>query len=747
MLTSEKGLIAWEYRVPKERLAALDWARGEHAWEKADKGRGSKRRVVYSALRVSLDTETTTYRPRTLCGKRAPYARYEIKRDCSACPENAKNGGKCKPYAWVYVWQVCINGRTIVGRTVAEMLDFLESLAETCGCGEKRRVLVYVHNLSYDAAFFLHLLHRVEDDAIYTDRHKVLRVHTEEGLEFRCSYLLSGTSLAVVGRNLRESPARKLEGGLDYREIRTPETPLTAREIDYILEDVRVMDAYLKEQAEDYGGLTKLPLTNTGRVRTAMREETLKSSAYAKKVRAMRIGDGAMYKVLKGAFSGGVVHGGSRYVGKTVEDVGTCDIASSYPAQLLLRTYPMGSFTEAEPTIEKFRWYMRTRCVLVDVTLRDVRPRFLYAQVLPFYRAISSKGGHTLNNGKVVYADEIRYYLAGEELVNILRFYKCEFHLNRLWVARRGYMPREFISVMHDFYTAKTTLKGVSDRAAEYMLKKNMLNSTYGMCVTSLDMEDWAVNADGEFTKVISKDSTGYAEWLDGVIRQADKSKSRFLYYAWGVWVTVWARSQLYALILKVGSDFVYCDTDCVKFTNPGKYIPEIEKINGKIERAVRDAEVRLKLPMYAFSPKDPKGVRRTIGVWEYEGEYRRFKTLGAKRYMGEKWNSDKTAYKLEVTVAGCNKSQLCDWLDTCPWDPFDLFGPDLKVPTDRSGRLTMTYLDGTGTIDIIDMYGYSATVEYSRGIAAEPNEYDFSAQRAFIGWCRGFWERTERDG
>lgn len=743
MYKAGNGVTAWDWDNVGEREAAIAFIREVHKWEVADRrGRKSKNKPTYSTMRVSLDTETTTWRPRTLCGAASPHRHYNLKRDCANCPANAANGGSCRAYAWIYVWQICVSGKVIMGRDCASMLLCLHTIASAVDADERHRVLVYAHNLSYEMGFFLHLLDRVEDDAIYTDRHKVLRVHTSGGIEFRCSYLLSGTSLEVVGRNL-QSGVLKATGKLRYREIRTPKTPLTAEELTYCVQDVLVMDEYLKEQYAQYEKWSKIPLTNTGRVRNACRESCLASESYKKTIKRLTIRTAEMYSEMKHAFSGGVVHGGMRYIGKTVENVGTCDIASSYPAQILLKDYPMGPFTEvANPTPASFKSMYGKKAILVDVTLRDVKPRHIYAQVMPFYRAKAHEGKFTLNNGKVLYADALRYTFTGEELVNMLRFYRFSLQINRMWYAARGHLPKELITTMLDFYDAKTTLKGVAGREAEYMLKKNMLNSIYGMMVTSLDMEDWIVDANGDFVKAIGdKESVDYKEWLDGVIQGNDKSRRRFLYYAWGVWVTTWARDQLYRMILSVGEDFVYCDTDCVKMTHPEKYIGMIEATNAEITQQVRRAERHYKLQEGAFSPKSPKGKVCTIGLWEYEGEYTRFKALGAKRYMGEHNGA------LEVTVAGCNKEKLRDWLNDCPWDPFDLFGPDLVVPAEHSGRLTMTYLTGEGDLTVTDMYGNVDEVHYSRGIAAEPNEYSFAAQREFVQWARGMWERTEKDG
>ena len=47
-------------------------------------------------------------------------------------------------------------------------------------------------------------------------------------------------------------------------------------------------------------------------------------------------------------------------------------------------------------------------------------------------------------------------------------------------------------------------------------------------------------------------------------IQKYNDSKNRFLYYAWGIWVTAYARRNLWTGILAVGKDYIYSDTDSI---------------------------------------------------------------------------------------------------------------------------------------------------------------------------------------
>ena len=110
------------------------------------------------------------------------------------------------------------------------------------------------------------------------------------------------------------------------------------------------------------------------------------------------------------------------------------------------------------------------------------------------------------------------------------------------------------------------------------------------------------------------------------------------------VWITAWARWELQRGIDLVGSaknkyGFIYCDTDSVKYV--GK--PDFTELNNSI---IAEAE---KFGAYAY---DKNGKKHYLGVWEDEGTYDQFVTLGAKRYAYMEGG------ELHITVSGVNKKK-----------------------------------------------------------------------------------------
>ena len=186
---------------------------------------------------------------------------------------------------------------------------------------------------------------------------------------------------------------------------------------------------------------------------------------------------------------------------------------------------------------------------------------------------------------------------------------------------------------MH-YFQLKTQLKNVDGKEYEYGKAKNRLNAGYGMMVTRIAKDEWTYYA-GDY----HKESRDLSEVLDKFY----KSRNNFLRYEQGVWVTANARLRLRELIWKVGKDVCYVDTDSIKCVHD--HTADFEDYNKEI---IKRCEER------GYYADDPKGRRHYLGVFEYEGTYAEFKTLGAKRYITKK----EGASEYETTIAGVDKKK-----------------------------------------------------------------------------------------
>lgn len=168
-----------------------------------------------------------------------------------------------------------------------------------------------------------------------------------------------------------------------------------------------------------------------------------------------------------------------------------------------------------------------------------------------------------------------------------------------------------------------------------------------------------------------------------------NKSKNRFLYYAWGVWVTAYARFNLWTGILAIGDDYVYSDTDSIKFLNPDNHQDYIEMYNQKLSEKQSKVIEHYNLNPELFKPKTIEGIEKPIGVWDFEGLYSRFKTLGAKRYLSE--HED----ELEITIAGLSKKNGLNYMlnkSGSNTGVFRMFNNSLFIPKTDTGKNTHTY-------------------------------------------------------
>lgn len=436
----------------------------------------------------------------------------------------------------MYIWQLAINGRCIIGRTWAEFTFVMNRIVETLELDLHKRIIVYVHNLSFEFEWIFKLFEWHKVFAI--QKRKPIYALTVNGVEFRCSYILTNYSLEKLGEQLHKYKVEKMVGDLDYSLIRHPETKLTDKELQYCINDVLVVSAYIKEQIEAEKYIHKIPLTCTSYCRRFVRKNCLYGEyrtwkkqyrKYRALMESLKITDEEEYQQLKRAFQGGFTHASSRFSTFTVNDVDSFDFTSSYPYCLLSEEYPMSTGWIVDCTKlsqEDFEKYLKLYCCVFDVRFHNLKPKFEYESYIPSYKCWL-KCGVLENNGRVYSADYVATTITNVDMEIINFAYTFDYmEVSNLRVYQKGYLPIEIIKSIIKLYTDKTTLKGVVGKETEYQVSKGLLNSVYGMMVTDIVRED-IVFADQEW-------STEHKE-PEKQIEQYNKSRRRFLFYPWGV--------------------------------------------------------------------------------------------------------------------------------------------------------------------------------------------------------------------
>ena len=295
------------------------------------------------------------------------------------------------------------------------------------------------------------------------------------------------------------------------------------------------------------------------------------------------------------------------------------------------------------------------------------------------------------------------------------------------------YLPKPIIESILELYQDKTTLKGVEGYEVEYLLSKGMLNSVYGMTVTDIVREVIEYNEEWNITKPSNEE-------IEKQIETYNNSPNRFLYYPWGVWVTAYARRNLWSGILNIGEDYVYSDTDSIKLLNYKKHIPYIEWYNKNlVEKLKKMCDFR-KIDFNLMKPKTKEGVEKMIGVWDYDGHYTHFKTLGAKRYLVRYDNGE-----LALTVAGLSKKNGIEYMKrVCNNDykkVFEMFNDELYIPADETGKNTHTYIDEEMRIQSIDYQGNVEDIYIPSCIHLGKCEFTLSISKQYGKFLKDFRE------
>ena len=533
-----------------------------------------------------------------------------------------------RPYSFMYHWQFCINDEVCFGRTWAEFRELLDNLTRRMDLDNKRRLVIWCHNLAFEFQHFRRFV-KVIDGFFKQDR-LPLKVILNGGIEFRDSYILSNMTLQKFCQNEPGAIHYKLSGDdYDYNKIRTPQTPLTEYEKAYCYNDVRGLVECIASRMRD-DTLGTMPMTSTGYVRRDARI-AMKKNPKNRAIFSASALTPELYTLCRQAFRGGDTHANLRHADQELKTIQSFDIQSSYPAAMMMKPYPVSPFFK----IKTSTFFNHDLSEYAQIILcRFTNIKYIGACGIPYIPLAKCTGitsDRIIDNGRVLYAGIAETVITDIDLKLILAEYNFDdFYIKEVYASRYGMLSDEYKSVIMQYYTGKTALKGIPGKEYEYMKSKNKLNSLYGMMCQRID-HDSTVYENGEYITTACD--------LDEVIRKYYKSYNSFLSYQHGLFVTSHARAALRKMLVKVGKDVAYCDTDSIKCLNDHR--PDFDAINKEIEKEAAAAGA------YA---EDKDGNIHYMGVWEYEGTYDEFKTLGAKKYVSREGE------KVVSTIAGVNK-------------------------------------------------------------------------------------------
>lgn len=694
---------------------------------------GTKKGIKYYNVPCSFDIETTSF----YVDENGKQLDYKQKMERKKFFEDFNPEKR----ATMYIWQLGINGLIIIGRTWGEFVQVIEDIGYYLELQEKKRLIIYVHNFAYEFQFICKLLKwHVKDEkpSIFSiEERKPIYAVTENFIEFRCSLLLSGYSLENLGKNLLKYKVEKLKGDLDYSLLRNCKTELTEKELQYCINDVKIVMAYIQEEIENNRGINNLPLTKTGKVRKYCRErcfkipETKKGNLKFKSIiQELSIESMEEFKSLHRAFAGGFTHANGYYSRELLEKVTSFDFTSSYPYVMVSEMFPMGrpqkitleSNEEFEKFVNSYDKYLSVFDICIENLLLQESQETPLSVSKCFYKEDVIE-----NNGRVVGAKKIITTITNVDFEILKKFYTWDnISIFNLYVYEKGYLPTELIKCILELYENKTILKGVEGQEVNYMQSKEMINSVYGMSVTN-PLRDEYLFLDEWFTKENTPE-----EALE-LLYKYNISKNRFLYYPWGIFVTAYARRNLFTGIYEFKQDYVYSDTDSIKVLNFENHKEYFESYNLEVMNKLKEACKFHKIDFNRTQPKTKEGKIKPLGVWDFEGTYDFFKTLGAKRYMYS------LNGKLSITIAGVGKKAGAKYLDLISngdtKKAFDLFNEGLVFPPEHTGKNIHTYIDYEQTGILEDFRGVKCEYRELSSTHLEPTAYDLSLSKSYIDY------------
>ena len=546
---------------------------------------------------------------------------------------------------WIYQWAVKLGKYVYVGRRPSEIIALIEKLVEVYGLTDERKIIFYVHNLSYDFQYLKHYLKEYDVNlrVMATDAHKLISADVR-GIKFVCSYRLTNLSLNTFAKQYAQKYL-KAAGAIDYGVIRYQDTELTKTDWFYMVSDVfsqwDAISNYLKINGFDYAA--DAPLTSTGFVRTDCRHASERSLNWRKKFMNSQLSL-EQYNLMRASFMGGITIASWKYAGKTVRagDPGVpglkhYDFTSSYPARQMMDYFPTGRpawYGEVNSTKE-FKELLENYCCTFIITLYNVHIKpGITAPYIPSSKCMDYSGILKIN-GKVVFAEKLSICINEIDFKWIHKQYTFDdYSVSKMLIFKRGKIPAWLREQIMKYYRNKSTLKKADPNL--YMASKAKLNGIYGMSATAIVRDQFYINSD-----CVIESAEGDAGLQ---ISNFYNSRNSFMPYQYGTYTTAWARDALMQMVEIVGyNNFLYCDTDSVFYISD----PETDKRMDEFNAALRDRAIT------AGAYIDENNI---LGVATEEPAFKSFRALHAKCYALEEKNASGD-YELKVTIAGIPKS------------------------------------------------------------------------------------------
>lgn len=679
-------------------------------------------------------------------------------------------------FAWLYLWTFAIDDIIVYGRTAEELRQWLRRLSQALDLRTDYRLLVYIHNAKYDLTFLKHVLCMAsgrKNDFIARSKRQIIKCVVDGVYEIRDSAVYSEMPLKMMGI---EIDLPKLEEEHDV--IRTPETELQEHDIVYCGRDSHILTRYYRIQAEEYGGIGKIPMTATGRVKRIVtqcfekEDASIRNKVLARQLITKHVKEGKevtekdaeqfernkyVLDCLRKAFFGGfcyssVLWGDTEISPENGAKNGmiSADIDACYASMMLTKRFPMTRFqpipdehipkTQEQfiDIINHFGWY-ENRALLLRVRMDGIEARVPDFGFLPaWYKYHANEDGISTikRSSRIRKAKHLEMILTDVDFIQLLQWYKADGEtdgvadgitvVDGLW-STYGTLPDYIIDTIIILYMGKKQMKqqvkAYKKRGEdvprildiEYRYRKTMLARLYGVFVQ--DPIRMLYEWDEEKHTVTAKGQS-----------EPDNVRFSGVLYQWGVWVAAWARDTLLNMCAAVGCtngvwdrSLLYCDTDCVRWIVDEGNQKElyIDMYNAAIDRQIAEIITREKIIDFHFKYGIDIDYQTLEGCgrWNID-RYERYKQIGIKQYA----YVENGFFKAKIAGLSTDNTYF-DQFETID-AKMEAFSSSMVIPAENSNLLKTMYIDKEMEADVIDVTGQKRHVSAPASVLLVPTDY-----------------------
>lgn len=274
--------------------------------------------------------------------------------------ETSWNHDDDNPKCWIVSIQVWFDGHYHFFRKPEQLIDWYLEKIEQMKLSEDRVLITYIHNASYDLSYLAPYIQKFLPDkerrsGLYDGAHKII-YYKQGGLEFKCTYLLSGQSLEKWSNDM-DVEHKKQVGLYDYDRIIYQDTEIDEASQIYDKYDVLAMqESFDKQLRAHEDNITTVPLTSTGYPRRELRNSCNDKDYLQKYFYDNRI-DGHTLLFNLHSYAGGYTHNNRLLKSKVIKvsdliekygkdvKIGHGDFRSHYPTQLRVSSMAWGKFS------------------------------------------------------------------------------------------------------------------------------------------------------------------------------------------------------------------------------------------------------------------------------------------------------------------------------------------------------------------------------------------------------------------